>query len=128
MSNSASVTIQLSEFQAIQQACAEAKLEVAKLRDQLRDVKIGSSDQASIDVARAALEVVRYAVSSMPPESNRNWPGAALRVIAARLPLMPDVQQDDYELASTLGYFANEVDLYEKRRQGLANNQSQETD
>jgi hypothetical protein len=117
MSN-ATVTIPYSEFQVLQDARAAAEREIATLKDQIRENKIEANNPVVLLVAREALEVVRYAVASLPAESNKGWPARALRVIAKHLPSMPDATQDDHELASTFVYFANEVDLFEKRRRG----------
>jgi hypothetical protein len=119
MSGSASVTIPYTDFEAIQTARKAAEREVAELRERIRENKIEASDPTVLLVAREALEVARYAVASLPPESNKGWPARALRVIAEHLPSLPDATQDDHELASTFIYFANEIDLYEKRRRGF---------
>ena len=119
MSAQASVTIPYSEFQAIQDARRDSDRKIVELTEQIRHSKIDASDPTLLIVAREALEVARYAVASLPAESNKNWPGRALRSIAKHLPSMPDATADDLELASTFIYFADEIDLYEKRRQGI---------
>jgi hypothetical protein len=119
MSGTASVTIPYQDFQAIQDARKAAEHEVSELREQIRINKIESCDSTVLEVARAALEVARYAVASLPAESNIGWPSNALRTIAEKLTSMPDTTQDDHELASTFVYFANEIDLYDRRRKGI---------
>lgn len=115
MTTTATVTVPYNEYQAIQEAKLQAELETAKLRQQLTSSKIEASDAALFEIARAAIEIVRFAVGNLPPESTKHWPIAALRVVASRLPLMPDAGVDDQELALTLVNFAHECDVYEKR-------------
>lgn len=119
MTAQATVTIPYGEFQAIQEARRIAEVAAADLRQQISETKIAASDPVLLVVARSAIEVVRFAVASLPPESTRGWPTEALKRVAANLPSMPDAVQDDQELAITLMSFARECDHFEQRRNAL---------
>lgn len=119
MTATATVTIPYNEFQAIQDAKIKAELETAAIKEQLTSRKIESSDATLLFVARAAIEVVRFAVANLPPETTKNWPTEALRKIAVRLSSMPDASPDDQELSITLFGFADECDLLDGRRRAI---------
>lgn len=116
MTATATVSIPYSEFQEIQDKRKEAELEAAKLKEQITQAKIAASDPHLLALSRAALEVVRYAVASMPPESNPGWPYEALRVVAAEVVNMPDATPDHSDLATTFKIFATECEQHEERR------------
>lgn len=122
MSNAATVTIPYSDFEAVTRARNEAILKVAELEAKLKERAIVSSDQVLLAVAHAGIEIARYAIASLPAESNKHWPATALRTIAANLSKMPGASADEESLALTFGYFADEVDLYEHRRKSLQKN------
>lgn len=117
MTATASVTIPYHEFQELQEAKRKAELEAATLKQQITDQKIEASDPHLLALSRAAVEIVRYAVSSLPPESNKGWPFESLRTVAAELPSMPDATHDHGELAQTLVIFSKECEDHERRRQ-----------
>jgi len=119
MSN-ATVTIAYDEFQKIKNEKAKAEETAAKLRQEVIQARIESSDPHLLALARAALDIVRYAVASMPPESNRGWPFESLRVVAVEVMNMPDATPDHHELSITLRNFADECEKYERRRMALA--------
>jgi hypothetical protein len=114
--STATVTMAYSEFQALQETRKAAEEESARLKAKLMEAKIEASDPRLLALSRAALEVVRYAVSSLPPESNRGWPFEALMVISEQVPHMPDASPDNEELALTLKVFAKECEDHERRR------------
>jgi hypothetical protein len=115
----AAVTMGLDEFQSLQDARMKAELEVAKLKQQITEQKITASDPILIVVARAALEVTRFAIANLPPESTVHWPTDALRSIGDNLPSMPDASHDDQEFAITMITFAEECDRFERRGKAL---------
>jgi len=119
MSSQATVTIQLNEFQAIQEAKKRAEEELAALQNQIKEMKIEASDPVLLVVARSAIEVMRFAVASLPPESTKNWPSFALKKVAENLASMPDATTDDQELAITFMGFARECERFEERRRVL---------
>ncbi len=116
MTANATVTIPYNELQEINEARQKAEIKVSNLMEQLRQNEIRNSDPNVLALANAALDVVRYAVSSLPPESNKGWPFVALRTIAAELPQMPDAVPDHTEFAQTLIIFAKECEAHERRR------------
>lgn len=116
MSVTATVTLPYSEFEEIQRLKREAEERAAKADEKISEARVRASDQNLLRLARAAVEVVRFAVASLPPESNRGWPFEAIRAIAAAIPLMPDATQDHIELAQTISTFAIECERHENRR------------
>lgn len=117
MSVTATVNIPMDEFQALQHSKTSAEAEANNLREQIRTMKVQASDQTLLVVARAGIEIVRFAVSQLPPESTIGWPTLALSKIASLLEDMPDANADDSELAVTLAGFARECEAFEERRQ-----------
>lgn len=116
----ATVNIPLTEFQQLQAAKQEAEMETAKLRQQLASMKTDASDQAMLATARAAVEIVRFAVAHLPAEDTKGWPTGALHRLAEALPQLPDATADDGELATTLSSFARECEEFERRRQVIS--------
>ncbi len=109
------MTIDLGEFQALQDAKTKAELALSQMQQEIITKKIEASDAVLYSISRAALEIVRFAVANLPPESIKGWPTMALRTIACELPAMPDTVNDDKEFALTLSVFADECDRYEHR-------------
>jgi hypothetical protein len=116
---SATVNIPLSELMELQRAREVAELEASKLREQLRQETTAASDQVLLTMARAGIEVMRFAVANLPPESTKGWPLEAMRTIATNLPLMPGATIDDGELSVTLASFAKECEVFEQRRRAI---------
>ncbi len=116
MSNNASVTIPYSEFQALQKSKQAAETAMAEMRAQIAAQKIEASDPQLLALSRAALDIVRYAVATIVPESNVGWPFESLRVFATYLEQMPDATQDHFEMAQTFRIFAKECEDHERRR------------
>lgn len=114
--STATVTIPYDEFQAIQNEKRQAEEQVADLKRQVTEAKISASDPHLLALSRAALDVVRYAVASLPPESNMGWPFESLRAVAEEVEHMPDATPDHAELAMTLRTFATECEDHERRR------------
>jgi hypothetical protein len=120
MTVTATVTIPYSEFEEIQKARQAAEERAAKAEVLVATTKVEKCNQHLLALSRAAIEIVRYAVASLPPESNRGWPFEALRSVAAELPHAPDATQDHTELAQTLSTFAIECERQERRRGGIS--------
>lgn len=114
----ATVSISLEDLQHLQKARETAEQEVSRLQAQITQAKIEASDQTLLATVRAAIEVVRFAVSQLPPESTKGWPTDALKRVAAHVPQLPDASIDDGELSVTLVSFAHECETYEQRRRG----------
>ncbi len=114
--STATVTMEYAEFQELQNKRKEAEEEVAALKAQITEAKIKASDPHLLALARGALDVVRYAVASLPPESHRGWPFESLTQVADHVIFMPDATPDHTELAMTLRTFATECKVHEHRR------------
>lgn len=112
----ATVTIPYDEFQEIKDAKRQAEEKASKLIEDVKQAKIQSSDPHLFALAKAALDIVRYAVASLPPESNFGWPFESLKVVAAKVLDMPDATPDHIELSMTLSSFAKECEEHERRR------------
>lgn len=119
MTTQATITIPYNEFESIKRAQKKAEERVAELEKRIREEKVAASDEVILKLAKNALVVTRYAVASLPPESNKNWPFNELREIAVLLPLMPDAEADHRELATTFEMFALECERYDLRRREL---------
>lgn len=117
MTATATVTIPYNEFQELQEAKRAAEIEVSKLKEQITEKRIDASDPHLLLIATAAIDIVRYAVGSLPPESNRGWPFESLRMLADEIVHMPDATPDHNELAQTFKIFASECEAHERRRQ-----------
>lgn len=117
MTTTAQVTIPYNEFQELQKAREIAETEVARLGALITEQKIEACDPHLFKLARAALDVIRYAVGSLPPESNKGWPFESLRVVADELVHMPDATPDHNELSMTFKTFSRECEDHERRRQ-----------
>jgi hypothetical protein len=103
----------------LQKARETAEQEASNLREQIRQGATTSSDQLLLAMTRAGIEVARFAVSHLPPESTKGWPLAAMRTIAENLPTMPGASIDDGELAVTLTNFVKECEVFEQRRRAI---------
>lgn len=119
---SATVNIALSDLMQLQRAKEDAEAQIAKLQDQLREEATKASDPILLQAARAGIQVTRFAVSQLPPESTMGWPTNDLLKIAELLPQMPDATVDDGELGVTLASFARECEIFERRRRPQAVN------
>lgn len=121
MSSNATVTIPLTEFMEVQNARAAAEQKAAALEKQLNEAKIAANDATTYAIARDALEVVRFAIGNLPPETTRGWPVSKLRALSENLPKLDGASQDDQEYAITMRYFADEIEKCEaqRRAQGI---------
>ena len=114
--STATVTVEYAEFQELQNKRREAEEEVAALKKQITEAKISASDPHLLALSRAAIEVVRFAVASLPPEAYAGWPFESLAQVAEQVPHMPDATADHTELSMTLKTFAKECEELERRR------------
>lgn len=112
----ATVTIPYDEFQEIKEAKKTAEEKASKLIEEVKQAKIESSDPHLFALAQAALDVVRYAVASLPAESNIGWPFESLKIVAYEVLNMPNATPDHIELSMTLSSFAKECEEHERRR------------
>jgi hypothetical protein len=116
---SATVNIPLSELMELQKAREAAELEASKLHEKLRQTATTASDPLLLAMTRAGIEITRFAVAHLPPESTKGWPLDAMRTIAESLSTMPGASIDDGELAVTLTNFAKECEVFEQRRRAI---------
>ena len=72
--------------------------------------------QRLMALARDQLEVTRFAVANLPPETTRGWPWERLIKIAKRIEDLPDFGEDDRSLMIELVTFANEAAAHEEAR------------
>jgi hypothetical protein len=111
----ASHTLNDEEYQGILIARKTAETRAAALEAELIRVKLEdpANRLAPLNaLARAQLEVIRFAVANLTPETTRGWPTKALERIAALLPTMPDVTADDRDLATELLSFMRDCESY----------------
>ena len=120
----ATVSIPLSEFQEIQQAKDKAEKEASQLREQIRQATITASDSVLFALSKKSLDIVRFAIANLPPESTKAWPIESLREIAKLLPQAAGATIDDEEFAVTIASFARECEMFEARRQVRITNAS----
>jgi len=116
----ASVTLTGVEYDELKNARRDAENQVADLRHQLAAAKLISGDPfiiaALTEITRKALDVVRFAVGNLPPETVVGWPSPALREIAVRLPMLPNYSPDDAEVAGELIGFAQDCERWARYR------------
>lgn len=111
----ASHTLDDEEYQALQRARRGNEERIATLEAEL--VLVKQEDPANrikplMQLARAELTIVRFAVANLNPESTRGWPTAALDLIADLLPTLPDYSADDGDLANELRAFKRDCEQY----------------
>lgn len=116
MSSNATVTIPLTEFMEVQNARAAAEQKAAELEKKLSGEKIAANDATTYAIARDALEVVRFAIGNLPPETTRGWPVEKVRALSENLPKLDGATQDDQEYAITMRYFADEIEKCDLQR------------
>jgi hypothetical protein len=119
MATTAQITISLDEYNAVIAGRQQAEADAQKLREQLVEAKLADPAGRVLSLtalARTCLEIVRFTVGNVPPDSGLRWPRAALLKVADLLPVLPDYTVDDRELATEFKVFAREVGDVERRR------------
>jgi hypothetical protein len=120
MTAHATVTLPLSELQALQQQVAIAEAETVKVRAELAAAKLESPDGKIVTMtafSRDCLTLARFAVAHCSPEVIVGWPFDVLRRVADGLAGLPDFAIVDRDMAIDLHAFATECEDYERRRQ-----------
>jgi hypothetical protein len=114
------IEMPFEEFEAVNNARKEAEQKVVELERQLLDGVLTAdptqSLKATTELARAALDIVRFAVANNPPEMIKGWPHAKLVKCSQLIPMLNDRNPDDVDLARELGRFAAECERHELRR------------
>ena len=120
----AEITMTLEEYKKLDSARDEALREVSTLRAQLVDAKLSAvvdSNQTSIrrivELTRALLEISRFAVGQLPPETNKGWPIESVKRASVLLVELPDSTVDDVSIASEFRAFAIECERVEAIRE-----------
>jgi len=115
----ATLTLSMNDYNALLAQRAEARQEVAKLQAELIAAKLGDPREAMpkvLSFARDCLTIARYAVANLDPSLSVGWPYETLRAIAEALPLLPDANTNDRDMAIDLLAFANDCERHEIRR------------
>lgn len=118
----ATVTIELTELDEIRTRERKAIDDLAKIQAELVEAKKADPRNriaGLLTLSRTMLDVVRFAVGNLPPETIRNWPVESLRLIARDLKWLPDFNADDESLVGELMLFAREIERVEAERKNL---------
>lgn len=114
-------TLNDEEYHELIRAREEAYAEANRLRGELvaaKQADPANRIKALNDFARSAIEIVRFAVANLNPESIRGWPTNALKNVADLMAALPDYNvADDSVLAGELHAFARDCDEYALIRQ-----------
>lgn len=120
---SATITLPLTEWNTLiadKQALANEIAELRKLLDEARldgVARPGNSNGKKLDaLVRNAIDVVRYAVSNLPPECTPGWPVEALRTVAENIEALPTYDNIDRDLRVELLAFVEQAEENEDRR------------
>lgn len=115
----APVTISLSQLNDLQSQLRQAQTRSHTLEQDLAAAKaldptgrVGKLQE----LARAALEVVRFAIANLPPSEIPKWPYGEVQQIADLLPDLPSFGQDDEILVTELQAFVEEITTQELLR------------
>ncbi len=119
----ASITMTLDEWNQHLAAKARVEEELAKMRNELNAERskdpTGRLD-ALAAIGRSAVEIARFAVANLPPETVKGWPYSHLNRIAQAMKELPDFGIDDGDLRNELLAFAREAQRHEARRAAVA--------
>lgn len=120
----AKIEMPLEEYQALANARDAAQREVEHLRAALIDAKLSAVVEGSdtnlrkiVTLTRALLDVTRFAVGQLPPETNKGWPIKSLKTAGELLQVLPDHTTDDVSIASEFRAFAKEAERIELYRE-----------
>lgn len=124
----APITISLAQFDGMRGELQRAREQVADLERQLVDAR-SADPQGRIGelrlLVRSLLVIVRYAFANLPPSENPKWPAKAIEDVVARLPFMPDFNEDDRVLQQEMRFFVKDIEEHEidraRKRQALVN-------
>ena len=114
-----SVNLSTEEYEELRQARLRAEGECARLEGLLVEARAADPEgrvRPLMELARALIEPLRFAVGNMPPEVTRKWPVQSIKTISIRLSALPDFSTDDETLAAELMVFANDIERNERER------------
>jgi len=104
----------ISGREAAEREANNLKIELARVRNEDPANRIAPLNE----LARSMLEIVRFAVANLNPESTRSWPAKALERVATLMPAMTDfTSADDGVLAHEFRAFAGDCREYAQRRE-----------
>lgn len=120
---SSTINLTLEDYNVLQDAKRQAENEAAGLRKELAEARLDvgndGSTRALVASVRGALDIVRFAVANMPPETVHGWPIAKLIEVSHSIEKLPDASSDDVSFAIELRKFATECELIERQRQAM---------
>lgn len=108
--NSATVKLSFHDFRRIEKEMAKLKEENTRLRKgAVTTVDENSDPVRDLSIAlRAAIPVVQFAVGQLNPESVKNWPHEALRLLSEHMATIYADNADSVSMAITFSEFAAE--------------------
>ena len=115
-------TLTNEEYQDLLHRRQEAENEAARLREELKAARgdalaLGNKLSGTLLItARASIEIVRFAVANLPPQTIKGWPTKALFTVADGLSALPEFDTEHRDLAIELKAFAREADALERER------------
>lgn len=114
-----SVTLSMDEFKDLEQAKHNAEASITRLTAEVVAAKLEDKDdrvRKLVELVRALMTPLRFAIANMPSEVTAHWPTASLRAIALLLPNMPEASSDDQSLIAELLLFADGADQHTRQR------------
>jgi len=122
VSNNATITMSIDDFRNLEKELDQLRAEIAKHLDvPLPGPQAG--DPEVIDSFYSAMEIVRFAVGNLNPESYRGWPTDALGKLADQIELLFPGDQNWLSTAIAFRELASEAidaDALRLRRQKAA--------
>lgn len=112
------ITMDQSEYDALQKQIIEARNDAAKARDELLEERRKPVDErvaALTEFNVAAKEIIDYAVANLSPEFSRGWPAEAMDVVAKGVTTFGAVTSRDHERSVIWRQFADSVRDFDRR-------------
>ena len=119
----ATLNITLNDYNALMQARTTAEQDAAQAREEARVARL-EDPSAKLDrllvFTRDILDVARFGIAHLPPETVKNWPYETLRRAMRNIDALPDCSTSDRDMALDLVSFARECEVLELRRRGVS--------
>ncbi len=120
MSNTATVTMPIEQYEAMRTAQVAASKQIEQLQKDLAIERECSDPSGRITeltkALNSALEIVGFAVGNLSPEVIKRWPYNALRVVANGISHLPLVTPREQEMMAEMLKFATEAEQWENKR------------
>jgi len=119
----ATLNITLNDYNALVQARTAAEQDAAKAREEARLARLEDPSAKLtrlLAFTRDVLDVARFGIAHLPPETVRNWPYETLRRAMHNIDALPDCSTADRDMAIDLVSFARECEVLELRRRGIS--------